>query len=68
MNPDALTRAMTLRVGVMDERCDGCAALIPANTDAEYRLDGAVFCSPRCAETHRGIPLDTKVTQSEAES
>lgn len=65
-SPDAprdLTRCLTLRVGVFGETCDGCAATIAPNTEAEYRLDGAVFHSKDCAAVHDGIPLETKVSQ-----
>lgn len=48
--------------GIANERCDGCAVVIPAGTRAVFRNDGALFCSPACAAIHDGIPLCTKVT------
>ena len=54
----SLTRIMELPTG-WDERCDGCAVEIPKGTPAQYRLDGALFCTIRCADNHAGIPQDT---------
>ena len=57
-----LTRCHRLPVGKEDERCDGCGMVIAGGLLAEYRLDGSLFCTVRCAATHSGLPLETKVT------
>ena len=59
---DELTRCKTLPVGKDGDRCDGCGLAIAGGLLAEYRLDGSLFCTVRCAATHSGLPLETKVT------
>ena len=61
--PHALTLCRALPVGKDGDFCDGCGMFIAGGLVAEYRLDGALFCTPRCAATHANIPLETKVTK-----
>ena len=56
---DNLSRTHHLRVAKSKaERCDGCGAVIPAGSFAEYRMDGAVFHDRACADLHADTPLD----------
>lgn len=52
-------RHHTLTVPLEGDTCDGCGKVLRGGQEAEYRLDGVLFCSKMCAARHEGIPIDT---------
>lgn len=58
LHPHAPLRTHALTVGQDGTRCDGCGLWIAGGLVALFRLDGCVFCTPRCATLHQAVELD----------